>query len=146
MADIQLDITLEIMERCKHLDCLYITLVDTLLSHTIFQTEMGEEGNASIGCLYTSTWMTVPLIIAVQLFYLWISPPSTKSKEIVYEDTHYRVTIVYGFLATNTDFIRIDEVFGPFHREVYQSERYGIDTKKLNSTTAIEAFLKQQKQ
>ena len=90
--------------------------------------------------------MTVPLIIAVQLFYLWISPPFDKSKEIVYEDTHYRVTIVYGFFATNTDFIRIDEVFGPFHREVYQSERYGIDTKKLNSTTAIEAFLKQQKQ
>ena len=27
-----------------------------------------EEGNASIGCLYTSTWMTIPLIIAVQLF------------------------------------------------------------------------------
>ena len=69
-----------------------------------------------------------------------------QKQEIVYEDTHYRVTIVYGFLATNTDFIRIDEVFGPFHREVYQSERYGIDTKKLNSTTAIEAFLKQQKQ
>lgn len=105
-----------------------------------------EEGNASIGCLYTSTWMTVPLIIAVQLFYLWISPPFDNSKEIVYEDTHYRVTIVYGFFVTNTDFIRIDEVFGPFHREVYQSERYGIDTKKLNSTTAIEAFLKQQKQ
>ena len=104
-----------------------------------------EEGNASIGCLYTSTWMTVPLIIAVQLFYIWISPPFDKSKEIVYEDTHYRVTIVYGFFVTNTDFIRIDEVFGPFHREIYQSERYGIDTKKLNSTAAIEAFLKQQK-
>lgn len=44
MADIQLDITLEIMERCKHLDCLYITLVDTLLSHTIYQTEMGRRG------------------------------------------------------------------------------------------------------
>ena len=43
-ADIQLDITLEIMERCKHLDCLHITLVDTLLSHTIYQTEMGRRG------------------------------------------------------------------------------------------------------
>lgn len=100
-----------------------------------------EEGNAAVGCLYTALWMTIPFIVAAQLFFVWSWTSRNEREELVYEDDKYRVTIVYGFFTTNTDNIRIEEHRGAFHREVYYGCLYDVDTDKLRSPAAIEAFL-----
>lgn len=103
-----------------------------------------ENHNAAIGCLYTALYISTPFIIAAQIFFAWLWSIRNDTEVRVYEGDKYRVTILYGIFTTNTDNIRIEEHYGPFHREVYYGYLCDIDTNKLNSSSAIEEFLKKE--
>ncbi|WP_257878992.1 hypothetical protein [Prevotella melaninogenica] len=104
-----------------------------------------EDSNATIGCLHTLLWMSIPLIFIAQLLFGWLWNLRNDSTKITFEDDKYQVTIIKALFATQMDKIQIMEHCGPFYHEVYFNELHDVDTTNLKNTAAIEDFLKKQK-